>query len=50
MSPEMRQLTSIRRFKISNSDFVEVGKGNRDACPMLADDTLSMFKMEEHFT
>jgi hypothetical protein len=36
--------------RISNPDFVEVGKGNSDACPMLADDTIFMFKVEEHFT
>jgi hypothetical protein len=36
--------------KISNSDFLEVGKGHRDACPILADDTIFMFKVEEHFT
>jgi hypothetical protein len=35
---------------ISNSDFVEVEKGRRGACPILADDTLFMFKVEEHFT
>jgi hypothetical protein len=36
--------------RISNSDFIEVRKGHRDACPILADDTLFMFKVEEHFT
>jgi hypothetical protein len=35
---------------ISNSDFVEVGKNNKDACPILADDTIFVCKVEEHFT
>jgi uncharacterized protein YcsI (UPF0317 family) len=42
--------SSVLLPKISNSDFVEVGKGNNDACPILAEDTVFTFKVEEHFT